>query len=572
MQTKIFLEVDGASAKVTITGKLTSQAVGIPVIVKIKGEQWNNLHPLFVAKCGDVSRRFPIDINQGTLPWECLIGNKRLYIGLDGWDDDEKLRIPTIWADCGIVNESTADIVPGEPIEPSPEIIDEIIKTVDKYSKKVQEVYDAAQRGDFIGPEGPQGPQGIQGKQGIQGPQGIQGIQGETGPQGIQGDKGETGEQGIPGEVGPQGPRGIQGETGPQGPQGIQGEPGYTPIKGVDYFDGERGPQGIQGIQGIPGEPGYTPRKGIDYFDGAKGDKGDVGPQGPQGETGPEGPRGPQGIKGDTGERGPKGEDGAQGPQGIPGAQGEVGPQGPKGDQGIQGIPGIPGEKGETGPNGVYVGTEQPTNPNVKIWLNPNGSVVNISEELLDIRNKADGTKAESAGNAVREQYSELKENLNQCENTKVGYSEVIDGQLLMYSDDTKEHLLATLDLPGGSVTDVQVNGTSVVTDGVANVDIASSDKAGVVKVLNNYYGMDIRKSDGAIYVRTPNSDAIKRRLNINNSGFCAITTDRYDEAVKHALCDPIGSTIYNMAWTPEEQVAAQQRIGILSSEEVLFG
>lgn len=35
--------------------------------------------------------------------------------------------------------------------------------------------------------------------------------------------------------------------------QGPQGDPGYTPVKGVDYFDGA---------------PGYTPQKGVDYTDG----------------------------------------------------------------------------------------------------------------------------------------------------------------------------------------------------------------------------------------------------------------------------------------------------------------
>lgn len=46
------------------------------------------------------------------------------------------------------------------------------------------------------------------------------------------------------------GPRGIQGEKGEQGdigPQGPQGAPGYTPIKGVDYFDGATGPKGDPG-------------------------------------------------------------------------------------------------------------------------------------------------------------------------------------------------------------------------------------------------------------------------------------------------------------------------------------
>jgi hypothetical protein len=47
------------------------------------------------------------------------------------------------------------------------------------------------------------------------------------------------------------------------GPAGKPGKDGYTPIKGVDYFDGE------------PGKDGYTPVKGVDYFDGKPGKDGE---------------------------------------------------------------------------------------------------------------------------------------------------------------------------------------------------------------------------------------------------------------------------------------------------------
>lgn len=43
---------------------------------------------------------------------------------------------------------------------------------------------------------------------------------------------------------------------------GARGKDGYTPVKGVDYFDG---------IDGKDGKDGYTPIKGIDYFDGEMG-------------------------------------------------------------------------------------------------------------------------------------------------------------------------------------------------------------------------------------------------------------------------------------------------------------
>lgn len=91
---------------------------------------------------------------------------------------------------------------------------------------------------------------------------------------------------------------GIQGPPGPQGPKGdpftyadftqeqldaLKGEPGYTPVKGVDYFDGK---------DGKDGKDGYTPVKGIDYFDG------DPGPAGSPGLPGRDGADGKTPVKG----------------------------------------------------------------------------------------------------------------------------------------------------------------------------------------------------------------------------------------------------------------------------------
>ncbi|AUG88481.1 virion structural protein [Vibrio phage Vp_R1] len=51
------------------------------------------------------------------------------------------------------------------------------------------------------------------------------------------------------------------------------GADGYTPVKGVDYFDGQ------DGAKGDKGDDGYTPVKGVDYFDG------ETGPIGPEGKS-----------------------------------------------------------------------------------------------------------------------------------------------------------------------------------------------------------------------------------------------------------------------------------------------
>ena len=50
-----------------------------------------------------------------------------------------------------------------------------------------------------------------------------------------------------------------------------------------------------------------------------------------------------------------------------------VGPTGPQGVQGIQGPTGPQGIQGETGPSGVYIGSSAPTDPDVNVWVDPEG-------------------------------------------------------------------------------------------------------------------------------------------------------------------------------------------------------
>lgn len=97
----------------------------------------------------------------------------------------------------------------------------------------------------------------------------------------------------------------------------------------------------------------------------------------------------------------------------------------------------------------------------------------------------------------------------------------------------------------GGGVSDVQVDGASILVDGVANfkLDLGLGYNANGLCVVN------------------PNNNAIQRRLNN-----IPLTPAALDYSVKTAMCDGKGA-----AWTEDEQKAAQQRLGILSVEEVLF-
>ena len=65
---------------------------------------------------------------------------------------------------------------------------------------------------------------------------------------------------------------------------------------------------------------------------GPFGATGEQGPEGPQGPVGPQGPQGIQGEQGPQGIQGPQGPYGLQGPQGEPGSNGAQGPEGPEGN------------------------------------------------------------------------------------------------------------------------------------------------------------------------------------------------------------------------------------------------
>jgi len=77
----------------------------------------------------------------------------------------------------------------------------------------------------------------------------------------IKGDKGDIGATGPIGKdstvPGPQGPPGSDSNLpGPIGPAGVDG---YTPIKDIDYFDGEKGEKGDKGDKGDTGLAGINP-------------------------------------------------------------------------------------------------------------------------------------------------------------------------------------------------------------------------------------------------------------------------------------------------------------------------
>lgn len=111
-------------------------------------------------------------------------------------------------------------------------------------------------------------------------------------------------------------------------------------------------------------------------------------------------------------------------------------------------------------------------------------------------------------------------------------------------------------EIEGGSVNDVQINGTSIVDDdGVADIPIASHDILGLVKTDNSSggYSTGLLNVNGLLYVNTATNGQIT-----NRSIRKQIDASNIDYAVKAAMGDGIGP-----AWTESEKANARERIGV---------
>lgn len=277
-------------------------------------------------------------------------------------------------------------------------------------------------------------------------------------------------------------------------------------------------------IRGAVGEKGDKGDKGDT---GERGEKGEQGERGLQGETGAQGIQGVQGEKGDkgdkgdTGEKGDKGEKGDQGIQGIQGERGEQGIQGVKGDTGAKGDKGNKGDKGDTGASGKD-GADG-ISPTVSITAITGGHRITITD--------ADG------------QHS----------------ADVMDGDDYVLTAQDKSDIAGLVDVP---VDDVQINGVSAVSGGVANIPLADANNNGVVKI-NQYQG--IRTASGALAVYPSVSAQVKAGTNEARP----IVPKYQHESVFYGLAKAAGDTTQASSsnpvgtYTEEAKTAIRAMLGL---------
>lgn len=102
-----------------------------------------------------------------------------------------------------------------------------------------------------------------------------------------------------------------------------------------------------------------------------------------------------------------------------------------------------------------------------------------------------------------------------------------------------------------GAPIDVQINGNSIVQDGVATIPIAGYNRLGVVKL--DPAGFAGASVDGMLALVPPTNAQISTHAHTQRP----ITPSCMDYAVKAAMCDGKGA-----AWTDAERLAALARMG----------
>lgn len=155
-----------------------------------------------------------------------------------------------------------------------------------------------------------------------------------------------------------------------------------------------------------------------------------------------------------------------------------------------------------------------------------------------------------------------VMEKLNDVETLKADFSNLapagaVVGQLFRVADISEDgkYTMEPVNMPSGGVTDVQINGSSVVSDGVASLPLANMyGKFGIVRLAEN---LGIKWSDangGGLSI----DYAIQSNISSRGSSNKPIIPYYLDYAVKAAMCDGKGE-----AWTEDEQAMARARMGV---------
>lgn len=280
----IHIAVSGADAAVTRPATLTAGMVGVAVTFSFSGEAWAALEKIAVFRAGNV-RRDVTAWENGTcaIPWECLrTPGEHLLAGVYGADGDGTVVIPTVYADCGVIQPG-ADPTGDPAADPDTPFFTPMLERA---------LAEAKASGLFDGAAGPAGVPGAKGDKGEKGDAFTYADFTAAQLAALKGDRGEKGE------------KGDKGDTGAKGPSGDS----YT-VLGLYATLAALQTAHPTGSAGQAWFVGTADSNAVYQWDVDKAAWINVGAlKGPKGDTGPAGADGAPGAKGDTGPQGPKGD------------------------------------------------------------------------------------------------------------------------------------------------------------------------------------------------------------------------------------------------------------------------
>ena len=185
---KIIMQVTGNSIKVMQRpAVITSGTVGLPIEFSFDS-QWDGLHKLAVFRAGQKSVTVDIMLVANlVVPWEVLEEpNLLLSIGAYGTNWDDRIVIPTLWGDVGMIRTGT-DPEADPAVDPTAPVWQEVLARVDALEseggaagKDGESAYAIAVRNGFEGTE-VQWLESLKGKDGQDGADGTDGNPGKDG-------------------------------------------------------------------------------------------------------------------------------------------------------------------------------------------------------------------------------------------------------------------------------------------------------------------------------------------------------------------------------------------------------
>lgn len=167
---------------------------------------------------------------------------------------------------------------------------------------------------------------------------------------------------------------------------------------------------------------------------------------------------------------------------------------------------------------------------------------------------------------------TKLKTEVDKKLTTPTGNAKV--GQILRVQSVNEDGsvVLETVEMPTESVSDIQINGSTIVGNNkIAEIPIASQGKPGVLGIPGETYGLGKDNTNNIRLIGLTNGEVDKR--------FYAkpLTGNVLDYAVKAAMSAPIADTagmiegVYHYpAWTADEQKRARERMGALGTQDMI--